>query len=121
MRAPQIVGSLFITAALVLAGGCGQDATRGAEGGTRGAVGGMSGAAGGDGGGPGKLQCTDLLEGPGMSSGPKRCCPQPHPDCSDKPDGYTEPGETGTCVNAPPGGASYCSCECVGGAWWCGC
>lgn len=107
-------------------GGAGGTAAKGgADGagagvGTGGAVanGGAGGAEGNGGGGGTSSLCTDLFTRGGP---PKRCCPQPPPDCSDKPDGFTEPGVTGLCVNAPPGGASSCSCQCSRGAWWCGC
>ena len=110
-------------------GGVGGGPTGGAGGGPTGGVGGGptggagGGPTGGAGGGPGNLLCTDLLNrmGPLGPGTPARCCPRPPPDCHDKPDGFTEPGEEGLCVDAEPGGSSYCSCECSRGQWWCGC
>jgi len=42
------------------------------------------------------------------------CCPDPAPDCTDRPDGY--PGYTCTLSSG-----SYCSCSCNGGEWSCAC
>jgi hypothetical protein len=42
------------------------------------------------------------------------CCPAKTPECTDKPDGY--PGYA--CTPAPD---SFCSCQCSGGHWACGC
>ncbi len=42
------------------------------------------------------------------------CCPDPVPDCSDKPDPY--PGFFCTPRDAP-----YCSCNCQQHTWTCGC
>lgn len=56
------------------------------------------------------LNCIDRFGG----NQPARCCPDPPPDCTSKPDGY--PGYA--CVPPP---ASFCSCSCQGGMWQCAC
>ena len=126
MRRTENVGFLPLTLLMVLGAACG-DAKK--SGGPTGGVGGgptggvSGGPTGGMGGGPGNLLCTDLLarSSPDAPGTPARCCPRPPPDCHDKPDGFTEPGEKGLCVDAEPGGSSYCSCGCSRGQWWCGC
>jgi hypothetical protein len=126
---PALILLLFLGAACGRAkedgagtGGAGGGPAGGAGGGPAGGVGG--GPTGGMGGGPGNLLCTNLLvrTDPNLPPGkPARCCPRPRPDCRDKPDGFTEPGETGPCVDAEPGGSSTCACGCSSGQWFCGC
>jgi hypothetical protein len=73
-----------------------------------------SGGAPGTGGDPnvadGGLNCQDEFSG----GTPSRCCAKTPPDCTNKPDGY--PG-----FGCTPGKQSFCSCNCSGGTWICGC
>lgn len=62
----------------------------------------------------GGLLCRDRLS-PTLSYLP--CCPDPapgKPDCSTQPDGYP----FYTCISQQDG---YCTCNCSGGKWTCGC
>jgi hypothetical protein len=56
------------------------------------------------------LLCRDAFAGGVL----RLCCPDPAPDCTDKPDGY--PGYE--CVLRED---QFCSCMCSRGQWWCGC
>lgn len=49
-----------------------------------------------------------------FSSTCQPCCPDPAPDCTGKPNGY--PGYA--CTSMPD---RFCSCQCYGGKWECGC
>lgn len=82
-------------------GGTGGSVATGGSGGT--GTGGVL-DAGGDG------TCHDYFYG-GV---PAACCPEPAPDCSDKPDGY--PGYH--CVSRDN---QYCSCACQSAKWTCAC
>lgn len=58
----------------------------------------------------GVYDCVDLFYG----GTPARCCPDPPPDCTNKPNGY--PGYP--CVDPHN---EYCSCSCGAGSWSCAC
>jgi len=68
-----------------------------------------SGGDTGEGGAPPDVPPADCYSNFSGTCGP--CCPNPTPDCSDKPNGY--PGYS--CFSG------FCSCSCSDGEWSCAC